>query len=149
MKVILTSDVKKLGKKGDVVEVADGYGRNFLVKQKLGVEATKRSMEILDRQNLQHELEEKELEAKAEDIAKQLEKITLTFKLKTGEGGKVFGGVSTKQIIEQLHKQHNIHVDKRKVLDTGHLSCLGFSNVRIDLYKNKVIGTIKVHIQEQ
>ncbi|MDE6195405.1 MAG: 50S ribosomal protein L9 [Erysipelotrichaceae bacterium] len=149
MKIILTSDVKKLGKKGDVVDVADGYGRNFLVKQNLGVEATKRSMEILDRQNLQHELEEKELEARAKEVAKQLEKITLEFTLKTGEGGKVFGGVSTKQIIEQLHKQHDVQVDKRKVLDTGHISSLGFSNVRIDLYKNKVIGTIKVHIQEQ
>ena len=149
MKVILLSDVKKLGKKGDVVEVADGYGRNFLLHKKLAVEATKKSMEILDEQNLQHSLEEKQKEANAEDLKKRLEKITLEFKVKSGNGGRVFGSVSTKQIADQLLKEYEIKIEKRKVLDTSAITSLGYSDVRVDLYKNKVIGVIRVHVSEQ
>ncbi|MEF9967013.1 MAG: 50S ribosomal protein L9 [Longicatena sp.] len=146
MKVILLDDVKKVGKKGDVVDVSDGYARNFLLHKNLGVVATKKSMEILDEQNLQHDLDEQEKEAKAEELKAQLAKITLEFHVKTGVGGKVFGSVSTKQIVEQLHKQHDIKVDKRKVIDNDAISSLGYSDVKIDLYKNKVIGVIRVHI---
>ena len=136
MKVILLSDVKKLGKKGDIVEVSDGYGRNFLLNKNLAVMATKKSMEILDEQNLQHDLEEK----------KQLAKITLEFHVKTGEGGRVFGSVSTKQIVAQLHEKYGIHVDKRKVIDNDAITSLGYTDVKVDLYRNKVIGTIRVHV---
>lgn len=146
MKVILLNDVKKVGKKGEIVEVSDGYARNFLLQKKLAVVATKRSMEILDEENLQHELHEKEQEATANDLKEQLAKITLEFHVKTGEGGRVFGGVSTKQIVEQLREKHGIKVDKRKVIDTGTIASLGYSNVKIDLYRNKVIGVIRVHV---
>lgn len=146
MKLILLSDVKKVGKKGDLVEVSDGYGRNFLLNKKLAVVATKKSMEIRDEQNLQDELHEKELEEKAKELKKALEAITLEFHVKAGNGGRVFGGVSTKQIVTQLREKHDIHVDKRKVMDTGTIVSLGFSNVRIDLYHHKVIGVIRVHV---
>ena len=146
MKVILLSDVKKLGKKGDIVEVSDGYGRNFLVNKNLAVMATKKSMEILDEQNLQHDLEEKQKESDAEDLKKQLAKITLEFHVKTGEGGRVFGSVSTKQIVAQLHEKYGIHVDKRKVIDNDAITSLGYTDVKVDLYRNKVIGTIRVHV---
>ena len=106
MKVILLSDVKNLGKKGDIVKVADGYGRNFLIRQHLAVEATKKSMEILDEQKLQESLEEKQLEANAEAIKQRLAKLTLEFKVKTGKDGRVFGSVSTKQIAEQLMQKY-------------------------------------------
>lgn len=149
MKVILLSDVKKQGKKGDIIEVADGYARNFLLKQKLAVEATKKSMEILDEQNLQHSLEEKQLEANAEQLKKRLESITLEFKMKSGNGGRVFGSVSTKQIAEKLLKEYDIKIDKRKVIDTAAITSLGYSDVLVDLYKNKVIGKIRVHVSEQ
>lgn len=149
MKVILLSDVKKQGKKGDIIEVADGYARNFLLKQKLAVEATKKSMEILDEQNLQHSLEEKQLEADAQEISKRLEKITLQFKMKSGNGGRVFGSISTKQVAEQLLKEHGIKIDKRKVVDTAPITSLGYSDIKVDLYKNKVIGVIRVHVSEQ
>lgn len=149
MKVILLSDVKKLGKKGDVVEVADGYGRNFLIGKNLAVEATKKSMEILGEQNLQQELAEKQKEADAEALKEKLKTVVLEFKVKSGKEGRVFGSVSTKQIVEQLMKVHQIKIDKRKVIDTGHISSLGYTDVKVDLYKNKVIGVIRVHISEQ
>ena len=148
MKVILLSDVKKLGKKGELVEVADGYGRNFLIRQKLAVEATKRSKEILDRQNADHAQHESELKAEAEELKKTLEGITLEFTLKVGKDGRTFGSVSTKQVSEQLVKNHDIHLDKRKFLDTDHIDALGVTYVKADLYHNQVIGTIKVHVSE-
>lgn len=146
MKVILLSDVKKVGKKGEIVEVSDGYGRNFLLNKKLAVMATAKSMEILDEQNLQHDLEEKQKESDAEVLKEKLTKIVLEFHVKTGEGGRVFGSVSTKQIVEALFKQHNIKVDKRKVIDNSSISSLGYTDVKVDLYKNKVIGVIRVHV---
>ena len=148
MKVILLSDVKNLGKKGDIVKVADGYGRNFLIRQHLAVEATKKSMEILDEQKLQESLEEKQLEANAEAIKPRLAKLTLEFKVKTGKDGRVFGSVSTKQIAEQLMQKYEIKIDKRKVLDNTAIASLGYTDVKIDLYKNKVIGVIRVHLSE-
>ena len=148
MKVILLSDVKNLGKKGDIVKVADGYGRNFLIRQHLAVKATKKSMEILDEQKLQESLEEKQLEANAEAIKQRLAKLTLEFKVKTGKDGRVFGSVSTKQIAEQLMQKYEIKIDKRKVLDNTAIASLGYTDVKIDLYKNKVIGVIRVHLSE-
>ena len=144
MKVILLSDVKKVGKKGEIVEVSDGYGRNFLLNKKLAVLATKKSMEILDEQNLQHDLEEKQKEADAQALKQKLTKITLEFHVKTGEGGRVFGSVSTKQIVEQLQRVHAIKIEKRKFIDT--ITSLGYTDVKVDLYKNKVIGVIRVHV---
>ena len=146
MKVILLSDVKKVGKKGEIVEVSDGYGRNFLLNKKLAVLATKKSMEILDEQNLQHDLEEKQKEADAQALKKKLTKITLEFHVKTGEGGRVFGSVSTKQIVEQLQRVHAIKIEKRKFIDTDAITSLGYTDVKVDLYKNKVIGVIRVHV---
>ena len=146
MKVILLSDVKKVGKKGEIVEVSDGYGRNFLLNKKLAVLATKKSMEILDEQNLQHDLEEKQKEADAQALKQKLTKITLEFHVKTGEGGRVFGSVSTKQIVEQLQRVHAIKIEKRKFIDTDAITSLGYTDVKVDLYKNNVIGVIRVHV---
>lgn len=148
MKVILKSDVKKLGKKGEIVEVADGYARNFLFRQNLAVEVSKKSMEILDEEKLQMSLKEKQLEADAERIKKQLESIVLEFKVKCGKDGRVFGSVSGKQITEQLLSKHEIKIDKRKILHGANISALGYTDVQVDLYKNKVIGVIRVHLSE-
>lgn len=149
MKVILLSDVKKVGKKGEMVEVADGYGRNFLIRQRLAVPATQRSKEILDIQNHNLELEEQALEAKAIEVKAKLEEMTLEFKVKTGAGGRVFGSISSKQICEELNRNHGIIVDKRKFLENDAISSLGITYVKVDLYKNKVIGSIKVHVSEK
>ncbi|MEG0695131.1 MAG: 50S ribosomal protein L9 [Erysipelotrichaceae bacterium] len=148
MKVILLNDVKKLGKKGEMVQVADGYARNFLFSKKLAVEATKHSLEILDEQNLQDDLREKENKEIAEKQKLEIEKITLEFTLKAGKDGRVFGSISTKQVAEQLAKEYNINLDKRKFIQTSHIDSLGITLVKADLYKNQVIATIKVHVSE-
>ena len=147
MKVILKSDVKKVGKKGEVVEVSDGYGRNFLIARGLAVPETKRSMEILSEQKadaiLHLGLEQTMIFAKKTPEEK-MEKMILNFTVKTGVEGRVFGSVSTKQITEALAKQ-GIRIDKRKILDTAPIQTLGITNVRIELHRN-VIGTIRVKL---
>ncbi len=147
MKVIMLTDVKKVGKKGEIVEVADGYGRNFLIRGGYAVQATEGSKKVLDQQKVQEALNEQEKKMKAEETAKRLENIALRFYVKSGKEGRVFGSVSTKQIVEELRK-HEIHVDKRKILDTSPVSSLGVTKVRIELYKD-VIGTINVHVLEK
>ena len=144
MKVILKSDVKKVGKKGEVVEVSDGYGRNFLIARGLAVPETKRSMEILSAQKAEEAAEEAKREEEAKQLAAKMEKMILNFTVKTGVEGRVFGSVSTKQITEALAKQ-GILIDKRKILDTAPIQTLGITNVRIELHKN-VIGTIRVKL---
>lgn len=144
MKVILKEDVKKVGKKGDVVDVADGYGRNYLIARGLAVAETKKSLEILDEQKAEAAAIEAENVKKAQETAAQMEKMMLQFTVKSGAEGRVFGSVSTKQIVEALNKQ-GIKVDKRKILDTNPIQSLGVSNVRIELHKG-VIGTIRVKL---
>ena len=148
MKVILLSDVNKVGKKNQIVEVSDGYARNFLIKNKLAVEATKKSLEVLDQQNLEKKLQEQELKVQAQEIAKKLENIMLTFQVKVGAGSRVFGAVSTKQIVDELQKRHNIKVDKRKFIDTENVGSLGVTKLRIELFKD-VIGEVNVRLIEQ
>ena len=144
MKVILLSDVKKVGKKGEVVEVADGYARNFLLAKKLAVQESNKSREILEEQKKREELNQQELKKEAEIVKEKLEKMVFEFKVKSGKEGRVFGSVSTKAIVEELAKQ-GINIDKRKILDTQPISTLGTTVVKVELYKN-VIGNIKCHL---
>ncbi len=144
MKVILKQDVKKVGKKGEIVDVADGYARNFLIARGLAVAQTKKSMEILGEQKAEEAAEEARREAAAKETAAQMEKMILNFNVKSGAEGRVFGSVSTKQIVQELEKQ-GIKVDKRKILDTSPIQSLGVTKVRIELHKN-VIGTIRVRL---
>lgn len=144
MKVILKQDVKKVGKKGEIVEVSDGYGRNYLIARGLAVAESKRSLQILREQKEDAARIEAQKEAEAKENAAKLEKMMLTFAVKAGESGRVFGSVSTKQITESLRKQ-GIQIDKKKILDTNPIQTLGVTNVRIELHKN-VIGTIRVKL---
>ncbi|WP_249029366.1 50S ribosomal protein L9 [Tannockella kyphosi] len=148
MKVILLQDVKNVGKKGAVVKVADGYGQNFLIKNKLAVAATETSRKVLD-----HQMEEeKKLEAQkktdAEELKKVLEAITLEFQLKSGKDGRTFGSISTKNIVEELREKHQIKVDKRKFIDAHTVGALGYTKLKLELYKG-VIATITVHLTEK
>lgn len=144
MKVILLSDVKKVGKKGEVVEVADGYARNFLFAKKLAVQESNKSREILEDQKKKEELNQQELKKEAEIIKEKLENMVFEFKVKSGKEGRVFGSISTKAIVEELAKQ-GINIDKRKIIDTQPIATLGTTVVKVELYKN-VIGNIKCHL---
>lgn len=148
MKVILVSDVKKVGKKGQIVDVADGYARNFLIRNGFAVQATETSQQILKNQKIQAAENEKEAEENAKALAEKLKNMTIEFRVKAGKEGKVFGSVSTKQIAEKLQQQHGIKVDKRKFVDSNPISMLGITNCKIELHKN-VIGTIKVKLVEE
>ena len=146
MKVILKQDVKKLGKKGDIVEVADGYARNFLIAKGLAVAETKKSLEVLQKQQEESAAEDAAKREEAERIAKELENMVFDFPVKTGKEGKVFGSISTKHIAEALEAK-GIEIDKRKILDTNPVNQLGVTEVRVELYKD-VIGIIKVNLVE-
>ena len=145
MKVILKQDVKKVGKKGQIVNVADGYARNFLIARGLAVAATEKSLEILDIQKEENAKAEAQTEADARALAEKMNDMVLHFTVNAGKEGRVFGSVSTKQIAEELNRQ-GIQIDKRKILDTDPIQTLGFTKVRIELYKN-VIATIRCELK--
>lgn len=144
MRVILKEDVKKVGKRGEIVNVADGYARNYLIARGLAVAETKKSLEILSDQKAVEAAEEKKREEEARETAARLEKMLLTFHVNSGKDGRVFGSVSTKQIAEALNRQ-GIKIDKRKILDTSPIQSLGITRVRVELHRN-VIGTIRVQL---
>lgn len=144
MKVILLSDVKKVGKKGEVVEVADGYARNFLIAKKLAVQESNKSREILKHQQETEAFNQQELKKEAEILKEKLETMVFEFKVKSGKEGKVFNSVSTKAIVDKL-KEEGIVIDKRKIIDTSPVATLGTTVVKVELYKG-VIGNIKCHL---
>lgn len=145
MKVILKTDVKKVGKKGEIVEVADGYARNFLIARGLAVASTEKSREILAEEKKQEAILDEEKRKEAEALAKQLADTIIDFQVKSGKDGKVFGSVSTKQIAEELGRR-GIKVDKKKFLDTAPITSLGVTKVRVDLYKG-VIATVSCNLK--
>ena len=146
MKVILLSDVKNVGKKGEVKQVADGYGRNYLVKNGLAVEATKKSMEFLTKQKADEAAREAEMKEEAIELKNKLEKMTISFKVKAGSDGKMFGSISNAMIAETLAKDYQIQVDKRKFVDNGNITELGMHKVRVELFKG-VVATLNINIE--
>ncbi len=148
MEVILLVDVKKVGKKNQTVKVSDGYANNFLLKQKLAVPVSKKSVEILEEQKETARINEENNKKDAQALAERLKDIILEFTAKVGKDSKLFGSISLKQVEEEMKKQFNITIDKRKFIDKGPLDMLGIYKLRIELYKG-VIGEIKVHIGER
>ena len=148
MKVILLQDVKKVGKKNDIVNVADGYGQNFLIKNNLAVLATEYGKKMVAQTKEEERLEELENKKKAEELKEKIESLTLEFKLSSGKDGKTFGSISTKNVVEGLMKTHGIKVDKRKFINARPIQALGYTNLKIELHKG-VIATIKVHLSEK
>ena len=146
MKVILLSDVPKVGKKGEIKEVADGYARNFLIARGLAVMESNASKKILEKQNAEAAKLDEQKRAEAKQLAEELAKKTLIFKVKAKDG-KVSGSISTKQIEEELKKQ-GVVIDKRKIKDNEPLNALGTFDIRVELYKD-VIGKIKVRRVEE
>lgn len=138
MKVILLKDVKGQGKKHDIIDVKDGYGNNFLIKNGLGVLATEDSVKRLKSDvKFEQDQEQKRLE-EAQALKKELEKVTLEFKVKVGTSGRIFGQISTSQIAEALH-QKKYNVDKKKIFIDVPIQSLGYHKVKIELHKNVVV----------
>lgn len=147
MKVILLQDVKKVGKKGETIEVTDGYATNFLLPRRLAVNATKRSVEILDKQKEDARILDEQNRKNAEELKEKLKTITLEFTCKTGKDGKIFGSVSSKQVVEMLKSKYGISIDKRKFVDKETVNTLGVTILKNELYKG-VVAEIKVHVSE-
>ncbi len=143
MKVILLDNIKGVGKKDEVINASDGYARNFLFPKKLAIEATKDNLVKLKakQDSNQHK---KDLEkAKAIEIADKLKDIVLKIQVKAGDNGKIFGGVTSKEISENLKSQYNIDIDKKKIVLKETIKVLGTVNVDIKLYEG-VSGSLKV-----
>lgn len=148
MKVILLEDVKSLGKKGDVVNVNDGYARNFLLKTKKGIEANGKNMNDLKLQKANADkVAQENLEA-AKELGEQIAKGKIEVSIKTGEGGKVFGSVSSKEIAQAAEEQLGLKIDKKKIQLKEQIKSLGVHNVPIKL-QPKVTTELKVHVVEE
>ena len=147
MKVILLEDVKALGKKGQVVEVSDGYGKNFILKKKLGVEATNANMNDLKLQKAQEEKKARELLEAAQNLAKELEEKSVVIPMKAGEGGRAFGSVSSKEIAAAFKEQCGLDIDKKKIQLNDPIRAFGSYDVPVKLHP-QVVGTLKVKVEE-
>lgn len=147
MKVIFIEDVKGKGKKGDVKDIADGYAK-FLLANKKAVAANNANMATLKGQQQRKEKDKAEELANAKVLAEQLAEKEVKIMVKSGNGGKLFGSVSSKQVAEELRKQHDIKVDKKKIDLPYGIQALGYTNVKIKLH-SQVEGVIKVHLVEK
>lgn len=148
MKVILLEDVKSLGKKGEIVDVNDGYARNFLLKTKKGVEATGKNLNDLKLQKANADkVAQENLEA-ARELGKQIEAGKVEVSIKTGEGGKVFGSVSSKEIAAAAEAQLGLKIDKKKIQLKDQIKTLGTQNVPVKLHP-KVTAELKVVVKEE
>ena len=145
MKVILLENVKGVGKKDEIINANDGYARNFLLPKKLAVEANNQNLAKLKSKQESNEHKKITEKQEAEDLAKKLEKIILKIQVKAGENGKIFGGVTAKEIAEQLQKQHNFKVDKKKIDLKETIKQTGMFTIDLKLYEG-VNAKLKIHI---
>ena len=146
MKVILLQDVKGLGNEGEVLNVKDGYARNFLLPRKLVVEATEGNLKTLKKQKASQELKEQHEADEAKDIVAKLEESPIEIIAKSGEGGKLFGSVTSKDLAEALEKQYKIKIDRRKIILPEPIRELGIRDVEVKLHADAV-GKLKVNIK--
>lgn len=148
MKIILLQDVKALGKKGEVVNVSDGYARNFVLPKGLGVEANAKNMNDLKLQNANADKIAKEQLEAAQELAKVLETKEVIVKMKSGEGGKTFGSISSKEIAIAAKEQCALELDKKKIQLPEAIKSLGVYEVNVKLH-TKVTGKLKVKVVEE
>lgn len=134
MKIILLQDEKKLGKKGDIIEASEGYARNYILPKKIGVEATPKALNDLKLQKANVEKVAREQLLEAQELAKVLETKQVVIKVKAGEGGRMFGSVSTKEIVAEFKKQHNMELDKKKIVLADAIKAFGNYEVTIKLH---------------
>src|SRR5690625_2530688 len=145
MKVIFLIDVKGKGKKGEVKDVPVGYANNYLFKNNLAEEATPSNLRKLKARQKRAEEEEKEIKQEAENIKNELGKITVSIKAKSGEDGRLFGSITSKQIAEALKKDYKVSIDRRKIELDEPIKSLGTHKIRVKLH-HEVTGTITIHV---
>lgn len=147
MKVILLQDVKSLGKKDAMVEVNEGYARNFIIPKKLGIEATPKNLNDFKLKKAHEEKVAAENLAEAKSLAAELEKSSVTVKIKVGEGGRSFGSVSTKEISDALKNQLGKDIDKKKIVMKDSIKAVGSFTVKIKLHP-EVQAELSVKVEE-
>ena len=147
MKVILLEDVKALGKKGEIVNVSDGYARNCIFPKKLGLEATSKNLNDLKLQKANEDKKAQALLDEAKELAKKVEAGKVTLAIKVGEGGRTFGSVSSKEIAVEVKKQMDLDIDKKKIQLKDSIKTLGTHEVPVKLHA-KVTATLKVVVTE-
>ena len=148
MKVILKQDIKGVGKKDQIINVSDGYVRNFLFPKNMAVEANNENMSKLRAKQDSNAFKKQQEKEEAQKIADKISKIILKVPVKAGGNGKIFGGVSTKEISDLLEKNYNIKVDKKKIELKETIKELGARNVNIKLYEG-VIANLKIDVVAQ
>ena len=145
MKVILTQDVKGKGKKGQLVEVSDGYGRNFLLPRGLAKEANNTNINIMEGQAASAEYKRQQEVEHAQALVKELKELTVELKAKAGENGKLFGSITSKDVADELSKQHNIKIDKKKFVLPDGIKSLGGMVVDIKVYPG-ITAKLKINV---
>ena len=147
MIVILKRDVKGTGKAGDVVKVSDGYARNMLLPKGLAEEATKNNVHTLEKAKEKREEEERQARAAAEKQAEEMKNMKVEIITKAGEGGKLFGSITTKDIADALKEQHGLNIDKRKIVLDQPIKEVGVKRVKVKIYP-EITATIAVEVKE-
>lgn len=147
MKVILLEDIKSLGKKGEIVDVSDGYARNFILKKKKGVEASAKNLNDLKLQKANDEKVAQENLDAALELAGKIADSEVVFNMKVGDNGKLFGAVATKEIAEAVKEQRGLDIDKKKIVIEEPIKTLGVHTVKIKLHKD-VTAELKVNLIE-
>lgn len=148
MKIILLQDVKTLGKKGDIIEANDGYARNYILPKKLGVEANAKNRNDLKLQKANQEKVAQETLDAAKQFAKDLEEKEVVLTMKAGEGGRVFGSVSSKEIAQAFKEQCGVEIEKKKIVMAEPIKTFGCFDVKVKLHP-LVTGILKVKVKEQ
>lgn len=144
MKVIFIKDLKKVAKKGEIKEVKDGYAENYLIKNKIAVAYTDKNIKVLNKEKKEQDLIDQEKTKEANELKQKLEKLTLVYKVKTGDKDRVFGSISQKQIKESLTEK-GFKIDKKQITLMTSLASLGFHKVEIELYKD-IKAELKVQL---
>lgn len=148
MKIILLQDEKKLGKKGDIIEASEGYARNYILPKKIGVEANGKNLNDLKLQKANDEKNALNILNEAQALAKELETKEINVKMKAGEGGKIFGSISSKEIAVAYKEQCGIEIDKKKIQMQDAIKSFGVHNVSVKLHP-KVVANLKVKVIER
>lgn len=148
MKVILTQDIKSVGKKGQIIDASDGYARNFLLPKKMAVVADNANLNELKTKQDANKYKRDMSKANAEELAQKMKDFELVFKIKAGENGKIFGSVTSKDIAEALNKKYFVEVDKKKICLDDAIKTLGVYNIDIKLFEG-ITGKLKVSVVQE